>query len=235
MNKGWVSLYRKTLENPIVCKDSDHLSIWVYLLLQATHAGYDSMFKGERIRLMPGQLITGRKSISSVLKVNESKVQRVLKLFENEQQIEQLMSNRNRLITITNWSTYQKNEQQIEQLVNNHRTTSEQPVNTNNNVITNNDNNMLLSLYRGENPESYPQEHFPNFYQWIEKNNYTEKAKHPNEEPYYLKYLHEKANFLSRLKGKDHVETINAIKAFEDRKATVTEEIILEAQSIREN
>jgi len=122
------------LENPIVCKDADHLALWVYLLANATHTEYDSMFKGKRITLQPGQLITGRKSIAAFLKVDENKVQRILNTFKNQQQIEQQASNQNRLITILNWNMYQSNEQQNEQQVNNKRTTDEQQVNTNKNV-----------------------------------------------------------------------------------------------------
>jgi hypothetical protein len=130
---GYVKLYRKLLDNPIICKDSDHLAIWVYLLLNATHDNIDMLFNGKRITLYPGQLITGRKSISSELNISESKVHRVIKTFESEQQIEQQISNKNRLITVLNWSSYQSSEQQNEQQVNNNRTTSEQQVNTNKN------------------------------------------------------------------------------------------------------
>lgn len=131
--EGWIKSHRKLLENPIVCKDADHLAVWTYLLLKATHREHDSIFKGERITLKPGQLIAGRKSIASFLKINESKVQRILKSFEIEHQIEQQTSNQNRLITILNWDMYQGDEQQNEQRVNNKRTTSEQRVNTNKN------------------------------------------------------------------------------------------------------
>lgn len=115
---GWIKVHRKMLDNPIVCKDADYLSIWMYLLLNATHTNYDSIFNGKRIALMPGQLITGRKSISSDLKIDESKVQRVLKVFEQERQIEQQTCNKNRLITILSWDKYQDSEQQNEQPVN---------------------------------------------------------------------------------------------------------------------
>jgi len=141
MAKGWVSLHRKTLENPVICKDSDYFSVWCYLLMNATHECYDAEFKGERITLKKGQLITGRKAISEKFNISESKVQRILKRFEIEQQIEQQTSSRKRLISIVNWSLYQGSEQQIEQRVNNKRTTSEQQVNTNNNVITKECNN----------------------------------------------------------------------------------------------
>ena len=67
-------------------------------------------------------LITGRKVIGKQFNISESKVQRVLKKLEIEQQIEQQTSNANRLISIVNWENYQSVEQQ-----------SEQPVNTNKN------------------------------------------------------------------------------------------------------
>ena len=143
--QGWIKAHRQMLENPIICKDSDYLAVWVYLLLNATHREYDIIFEGERRSLQPGQLLTGRKSIGKKLKVNESKVQRILKTFENEQQIEQEATPRNRLISIVNWQIYQSNEQQNEQQVNNNRTTSEQQVNTNKNIKNiKNDNTDLI-------------------------------------------------------------------------------------------
>mgnify|MGYP003299671271 CR=1 FL=1 len=128
---GWVKLHRKMLDNPIIMKDADHLAVWMYLLLNATHAEYPALFRGKKITLQPGQLITGRKSIAGTLCVNESKVTRILSAFEIEQQIEQQASNKNRLITVVNWDKYQLCEQPIEQQMNNKRTSTEQQVNTN--------------------------------------------------------------------------------------------------------
>ena len=135
--EGWIKIHRKMLDNPIVCKDCDYLSVWIYLLLNATHKEYDTLFKGKRITLQKGQLITGRKSIAKNLKISESKVQNILNFFKIEHQIEQQTSNQNRLITILNWEEYQKIEQQNEQQVNNDQTTDEQRVNTNKNVKNN--------------------------------------------------------------------------------------------------
>lgn len=143
--EGWVCLYRKILENPIICKDSDYFAVWCYLLLSATHKKTSALFKGKKIVLLPGQLITGRKSIAKKFKIDESKVQRILKTLENEQQIEQQTSSRNRLITIINWYQYQEIEQQNAQQVNNECTTSEQRVNTNNNETNNIYNNILYT------------------------------------------------------------------------------------------
>ncbi|MNW44141.1 hypothetical protein D3C74_213630 [compost metagenome] len=131
---GWIKLHRKTLDNPVVCKDGDHLAVWMYLLMNATHKEQAAVFGGEKLTLQPGQLITGRKKISERFNIHESKVQRILKSFEIEQQIEQQTNNQNRLISILSWSDYQEDEQQPKQPVNNERTTDEQPVNTNKNV-----------------------------------------------------------------------------------------------------
>lgn len=117
--EGWIKLHRKLLDNPIVCKDSDHLAIWIYLLLNATHVDYESIFNGEQIILKPGELITGRKSIAKELKIDEYKVQRVLKCFENRHQIAQRTSSQNRLISILKWSEYQEVAQQNAQQMHN--------------------------------------------------------------------------------------------------------------------
>ena len=151
--EGWISTYRKILENPIVCKDSDYFAVWMYLLLNATHKESPAIFNKKKIILKKGQLITGRKAIAEKFDISESKVQRILKTFEIEQQIEQQTCSQNRLISIINWNEYHQNEQQVEQQVNSERTTNEQQMNTNNN-----DNNIyiyLLNKYRVEDRRNF--------------------------------------------------------------------------------
>lgn len=128
--EGFIKNHRKTLDNPIVCKDAEYFAIWHYLLYEAKYKPCASLFGGKKIMLKPGQLTTGRKQIAQHFNITESKVQRVLKTFESEQMIEQQTSNKNRLITIIEWEQYQMGEQQTEQSVNIHRTTTEQQLNT---------------------------------------------------------------------------------------------------------
>jgi len=131
---GYIKLYRKLLDNPIVCKDSDHLAIWTYLLLSATWKPYDVLFEGQKTTLNPGQLITGRKAISQKFDIDEYKVQRILKLFENEQLIAQQTTPRNRLISVLSWDMYQQDAQQDEQQLHNNCTTDAQQLHTNNKI-----------------------------------------------------------------------------------------------------
>ena len=140
--EGWIKIHRKILENPII--SNDYLAVWIYLLVNATHKEIPALFKGKKITLKEGQLITGRKSISSKLKISESKIYRIINEFKSEQQIEQQTSNKSSLITILNWNRYQQTEQQIETQMNNKWTTSEQQVNTNKNVK--NDKNVKNNI-----------------------------------------------------------------------------------------
>lgn len=147
---GWIRQYRKVLNNPIICKDADYFAVWHYLLLNATHKQINSVFNGKKIILKSGQLITGRKKIAEKFNIDESKVQRILKVFENEQQIEQQTSSRNRLITIKKWKEYQPSEQQNKQRVNNERTTNEHIQECNNVIFIN-----LFKRYKGENIKKF--------------------------------------------------------------------------------
>lgn len=132
--EGWIKIHRKILDNPIVCKDSETFAIWIYLLLNATHQDVPALFKGKRITLQKGQLLTGILSIAKKLDIDKSKVQRTLKSFENDKQIEQQMSNQNRLISILNWEEYQNIDKPNDKQLINERETSDKQVITNKNV-----------------------------------------------------------------------------------------------------
>ena len=114
------------LDNPVVFKDADHVAVWMYLLLNATHKECQVLFKGEKITLLPGQLITGRKTIADFLGISESKVKRVLLDFESDQQIDRQRSNRNSLISLINWNKYQICDQQNGQPVTSRRPAGDQ-------------------------------------------------------------------------------------------------------------
>ena len=152
---GFIMLHRRLLDNPIVCKDADHLAVWVWLLLKAAWIESDVTFGKERITLQPGQLPPiSRKTIASELQISESKVQRILKSFENEHQIEQQMGNHSRLISICSWDKYQASELQNKPQVNTKRTPSEHQsehnINNINNINNFNNKNNHSSRWNGK-------------------------------------------------------------------------------------
>jgi hypothetical protein len=148
MTEGYIKLYRSLLDNPVM-KNPEIAWLWCILLLSANHKKKSFIFNGKKQVVKAGQLITGRKQLSKLTGLSESKIYRALNYFESEQQIKQQKNNKFTLITILNWSKYQGNgtakEQQFEQQMNNQRTTSEQPVNTNKNVK--NDKNVKNKEY----------------------------------------------------------------------------------------
>jgi len=135
MSDGWITLHRK-LKGSSFYKDSQAVHLWVHLLISANHKECEIIRGNKVYKIKRGELLTGRKLLSSETGINESKLQRLLKVFEKCHMIEQQTTNVNRLISVINYDQYQTSEQQT----NSKRTASEQQVNTNNNV--NNDNNV---------------------------------------------------------------------------------------------
>lgn len=83
------------------------------------------MIGNQVITVAPGQMVTGRNKIAEATGLNRSKIERLIKVLENEHQIEQQTFTKYRIISICNWSKYQTSEQQSEQQVSNKRATSE--------------------------------------------------------------------------------------------------------------
>lgn len=133
INNGFIKVFRSILDKGWY-KDSECVALWLHLLLKANHKGCEFMLGYQIIKLKAGQFVTGRKALSFETGISESKIERILKLFESEQQIEQQTNSRNRIITIVSWDKYQKSEQQVDSS----RTAGGQPPNTNKKEKNNN-------------------------------------------------------------------------------------------------
>lgn len=128
MDKGWY-------------KDSECVALWLHLLLKANHKGVEFMHGFSIVKLLPGQFVTGRKALSEETGIKESKIERILKMFEIEQQIEQQTNSRNRVITIVSWECYQKSEQQADS----RRTAGGQQADTNKNEKNEKNDNRITA------------------------------------------------------------------------------------------
>lgn len=122
---GWVKIHRKLLENPIARKPN-YFSLWIHLLLKANHQDKKHMWNGEVIIIKEGQLVTGRKALSSETGIPETTIERILDYLVKSSQIGQQKTTKFRLITVINWKQYQT--------VDNKRTTNGQQTDTNKNV-----------------------------------------------------------------------------------------------------
>ena len=143
MHTGWITLHRKLINSPVF-KDPLALKLWVYLLLSANHKKGSHMVGNQVVIIPRGSNLTGRKSLSQATDIQESKVERLLKMFEKCGKVEQQTFTKYRLISITNYDMYQSSEQQV----NSKRTASEQQVNTNNNGNNGNNGNNKEKIAR---------------------------------------------------------------------------------------
>lgn len=129
MSDGWIIVHRK-LKKKAWFSDPDYLALWMHLLLSAAWEPREVMMNGSVVKLDRGQLIAGRRALSVNSGISESKVYRILKLFEREQQINIHKTNKYSIISITNYDSYQSNGQQSEHPANSRRTAGEQQANT---------------------------------------------------------------------------------------------------------
>lgn len=126
MYEGHVKLFRKIIKSSFY-QDSQYVHLWVHLLLSVNWTDKRLKINGSDrfIDLKPGQVLTSRDSLSKATGINSSKIERILKAFESEQQIEQQTYSKYRVISISNWVNYQSSEQQNEQQMNSKRTADE--------------------------------------------------------------------------------------------------------------
>lgn len=106
---GWVKIHRKIWENPWM-RNLNYLAVWVWLL---THAEYRDegagsvIWEGKRYVLKKGELSCGLYQISEDTGVSKSSVERALKVFSDEGQIEKRAGNKFTLVLVKNWERYQ--------------------------------------------------------------------------------------------------------------------------------
>lgn len=127
MKNGWIKLYRKTCDNPIVMASATSAFLWVWLLLNACNEPTEYNWEGELITLQKGQLITSTQRISEALKQapSRSTIWRNIKRYTNATLIETQTKAKSTLITIVNYADYQASETQLETQVKHKWNTSE--------------------------------------------------------------------------------------------------------------
>lgn len=157
MHNGWIKIYRD-LDKKGFYRDSHFVHLWIHVLLKANHREAEFMWNGKLKKLKRGQFLTGRKALQEETGINEHKIERILKLFESEQQIEQQKTNRFRLITVKNYEKYQDREQQNAQQMSNKCTTDEQQMSTNkNDKNKKNERNIISPEGQNSKKNSGPQ------------------------------------------------------------------------------
>ena len=133
-NQGFIIIHRRLLKKGYFT-DSHFVHLWVYLLLRANHKDKEFLWNEKIITVKRGQFVTGLKVMAEDTGINREKIRRILKVFQNERQIDIQTTNKYRVITVLNYHKYQTNDTQMT-----HKRHSSNTLATPNNN-DNNDNN----------------------------------------------------------------------------------------------
>ena len=106
MNKGWIKLWRKILDNPIF-KDDGLFKCFAYCLLKANHKGKDFLIRDQMIHCEPGQFVTGRESASQELYWPGTRWRRKLDSLTRFKILSKQTTKMYTIVSIINWETYQ--------------------------------------------------------------------------------------------------------------------------------
>ena len=137
--KGWIKLHRELTDKAIWLESTpEQKTILVTLLMMANHEENEWEWKGERCEVGKGQFITSLESITKKCGkgVSVQNVRTALKRFEKYEFLTNESTNKNRLITIVNWASYQGNEenQQANQQATNKQLTTNKNERTKKNI-----------------------------------------------------------------------------------------------------
>jgi hypothetical protein len=106
MNRGYVKLWRKSLEGGWL-QNPELWTFWTWCLLKASHKVIVVRVGFQEITLEPGQFIFGRLRASKELKMSERKIRSCIDLLRKADNLTIKTTNKFSIITIVNWPTYQ--------------------------------------------------------------------------------------------------------------------------------
>ena len=139
MSKGWVSLYRKTLDNPILrtSKKFSTFEAWIWLLLNVNHKERKVVMGTSIYKVKKGGMITSQKKLCKLFGWGNSRLRTFLLLLQKDEMIVVKTNKKLTQISLLNYDTYQDSKPQPTHK----QTTTKSLPNTNNNV--NNDNKEI--------------------------------------------------------------------------------------------
>lgn len=139
MHRGYVKLWRKTLDSGIL-KNPELFLFWAWCLMKATHKPCKTLVGFQEIELNPGQFIFGRNKAAVELRLTPMKVRTCVQSLSNMKNITIKSTNKFSIITIANWECYQSEQNEINQQVS-QQLTSKQPANNQQLTTNKNDKN----------------------------------------------------------------------------------------------
>ena len=132
--QGWICLYRELLDKPIWRQtNASQKAILITLLLMANHKEKEWLWNGKKFKAKPGQFVTSLENIANKAgkDITPRQVRTAIDLYKKLDFLSNESSKTGRLISITNWESYQSEEKKSQSK----SQTPVKEVSTNNNVI----------------------------------------------------------------------------------------------------
>ena len=140
--KGWISLHRKILDNPILKRSPiySRFEAFVYMLLQANHKDNKAVIGNQIIKVRSGSFVTSQKKLMKEFRWGSTKLRAFIKMLEDDKMIVSKSNTYSTMITITNYDSYQNLQTANKLQSESNQKTNKLQSKTNNN--TNNINNV---------------------------------------------------------------------------------------------
>ena len=196
MSKGWISLHRKILDNPILTRGRAYsrFEAFVYMLLKANHKDNKSVIGNQLIKIKKGSFLTSQKKLMKEFNWGISRLRAFLKLLQDDGMIVVKSNAISTMVTINNYSDLQGMQIGNKSQVNRKQTASKSQPKTNNN--DNNDNNVnkeqeFINLVLAEGIKIKPMvepdiiDEFCNY--WTERNIGGTKMKYEMQKTFDIK------------------------------------------------
>ena len=90
MSKGWISLHRKILDNPVLTRSRTYsrFEAFVYMLLKANHKDNKVVIGNQLIKVKKGSFITSQKQLMIEFNWGTSRLRNFLELLKKDKMIE---------------------------------------------------------------------------------------------------------------------------------------------------
>jgi len=109
MNDGWVSIYRQIFDNKDL-KDNNHLLIFIYMVVHASHKPTIVTYRRKRITLKRGQLTVSSIDLYKRFNLSRQTVRTILKNLELTNSLTHTLHKQLSIYTIVNYDKFQDND-----------------------------------------------------------------------------------------------------------------------------
>ena len=118
MTDGWVSIYRQIFDNKDL-KDNNHIVIFIYMVVHASHKPTIVKYRNKRITLKRGQLAVTVKDLAKRFNLSIKNVRTILKNLEVANTLAHILYKQLSVYTIVNYNKFQDNDPSEIKLVGN--------------------------------------------------------------------------------------------------------------------